>query len=1129
MRSWSAKNRWLVLCGLAAGASVPRLVQAELPMDTFPDCGEVDQPELCPNDLQEEWAFISYIPEHARGTILPSELDLGSGMWVDRAWRTTTGDTSVVLAVGDSGVDWSERSLVRKYALNTAELPLPQDSLGVEASSHDANGDGLVNITDYEDDPRVDITAGVDAADGLLDPSDLIYTFSDGVDDDGNGYTDDICGWDFFGRDNDAFHTYTGHDYGTHGDGVARKMASEGNDGDGKIGVCPNCMVLPVRLGDTFITDGTRAGEGIVFAADSGAVGMSLAVGALTNPDTAIAAARYAYDQGLTLVGAAGDENAYHRNFPAMLPDIIYVHSIRHNGFDEDGRVVSYFNTWNCNNYGARMDVVAPASACATGAVSNITGMVGLIHSAAREAGIELTAGEVRQLINHTSDDVAKPESERSVSNAYPSEPGWDPFYGYGRVNAAAAVEAVAAGEIPPSVRVVEPAWFEPVDPVVHATLPLDVTIEANRSSGFSWTVELGMGDAPLDWTTLDSGSGSGGFDGTLTTLDLASLDWTEVPSPAITEGILERMDRVNANQVTVRVSVVDDDGRKAEERRTFLLEADPDRLPGFPFSLEASGESSPVLADLDGDGVHEIIVAGTDGRVHALRGDGTELSGWPVELDPLFDAHPDSAGFTSGAVPVPREGVIAPSSVADIDGDGQPEVVTASLAGGVFAWHADGTPVAGFPVDMVGRAPEEFDAENTYDRGFVGAPALVDIDDDGAAEVIAIGMDARLYVWHGDGTEFSGYPIEVCHPMVCDVAERRLINSPAVGDIDGDGDYDIVFGSNEAPNDGRLSVTHAYDALTATPVDGWPITTPGLVNEAVLLPLLGEGHPGSVALADLDDDGDLEMLNPVMFGTTGVMDHTGEVVWELPYYGEDYGPATGVDIDLSPAMVQFATNPSWGDMDGDGKPDPLLGGASTLALLALASVEWRDFQQPVAAWSSAGGGFLPGFPRQLEDMQFLMAPAVADLTGDGHAEAIYGSAGGVLHAWNALGTAPVGWPKNTGHWILGSPAVGDINGDGYLDVVVSTREGYVFAWSTRGPADHPVEWANQFHDAANTGNYEVEIPVQAGPPEAPDDTLADGGSKEGGCCKNDDTAEGGLLLLLPLGLLGWRRRSARV
>ena len=124
----------------------------------------------------------------------------------------------------------------------------------------------------------------------------------------------------------------------------------------------------------------------------------------------------------------------------------------------------------------------------------------------------------------------------------------------------------------------------------------------------------------------------------------------------------------------------------------------------------------------------------------------------------------------------------------------------------------------------------------------------------------------------------------------------------------------------------------------------------------------------------------------------------------------------------------------------------------------------------------------LEGWPRQIEDIQFLVSPAVADITGDGRNEAIYGSGGYMLYAWDGLGEVAAGWPKFTGHWILGSPAVGDIDGDGYLDVVVSTREGWLHAWSTNGHADQQIEWASVHHDPGNTGDHSLPIPTQRGP-----------------------------------------------
>jgi hypothetical protein len=1093
-----------------------RIVRAEVPLPTFPECEEPYSDTQCPDDLDAEWWMISTIPENSKGTIREAELDFGSGCWADQAWRVTTGNWSSVVAVGDSGIQWNNTRLVNKVFLNVGELPFPKWNVDGEIiyfSTHDADGNGLVNVQDYAFDERVDISSGVDEAEEMLDASDLIHSFSDGVDDDGNGYVDDIAGWDFFSDDNDPWNTFsTG--YGTHGSGVMEDAAAEGGDGDGRIGVCPNCAILPLRIGDTFVVDGGRAGEAIAYAADMGATVMGLAVGALSNPEMTTDALTYAHDQGMLLVGAAGDENSYHHNFPAMHGDFLYVHSIHYDRAKRED-AYSYQNFFNCNNYGPRIDLVAQSPACATGAVAIISGVVGLVNSAAQDAGIELDVDELKQIMIQAADDIWLSPEDLAEANTYPSSEGWDPFYGYGRINAARAVGMVTENAIPPVARITSPEWFEMVEPGFRPAIAVDFSVRAERSSGFEWSLSWGGGWEPTEWTALDSGSGSEALNQETVVFDLSDIPVEAIPLPEYDEGVLGRVERVHKPAVTLLLTVTDADGRTAEARRTFFVYHDDGLLPGFPVALGGSGESSPVLADMDGDGVLEIVVGSTEGRVRVLNGKGQNLPGWPVWTDVIrtVQNHANAAFYASGAMDLDsREPINSSVAVGNLDGKPGLEVVVAGAYGRVYAFSTAGQLLDGFPVSIIGREPEEFDSEHTYDNGILGAPTLYDVDGDGAMEIIVGAMDSRIYVWHANGETMEPWPLELCHPENCGEKGSRIISSVSIGDLDGDGDPDFVLGSNETTGGDKYSVTHALDGLTGESLEGWPIEDAGLVNEAALLPLIGEGHPASVALGDLNGDGRLEVVDAIMLGQSDLINADGEVYLELDYAADKFGPLSNSN---EPSFVAMSGNPALGDLNGDGVPDAFLGGAGTYAVVGLALSTAIDFQHVIGGWDGATGAYLEGWPRQVEDFQFLVAPAVADISGDGMPEVIYTSAGYIVSAWDVNGKSPEGWPKFTGQWVLGSPAVGDIDGDGYLDVVVTTREGWLFAWATAGSADQKVEWASMHHDSQNTSNYHVPLPVQAGPVAAE------------GCCKTKKGPEqawliGPFILLF----LGRRRRA---
>ena len=85
---------------------------------------------------------------------------------------------------------------------------------------------------------------GTTNGNGFVDPEDILVEFSDGDDDDHNGYTDDISGWDFYDDQNDPGTVDSA--YG-HANGQQEQAAAETNNGYRNAGICPKCLLLPIK------------------------------------------------------------------------------------------------------------------------------------------------------------------------------------------------------------------------------------------------------------------------------------------------------------------------------------------------------------------------------------------------------------------------------------------------------------------------------------------------------------------------------------------------------------------------------------------------------------------------------------------------------------------------------------------------------------------------------------------------------------------------------------------------------------------------------------------------------------------------------------------------------------------
>ena len=733
----------------------------------------------------------------------------GADIKAVQTWDITTGSSNVVVAVIDSGVDYTHKDLAANMWRNEADCD------------------------------------------------------NNGIDDDGNGYIDDCYGIDAF---NDDSNPMDDHNHGTH---VAGIIGAIGNNSFGVVGVNWNVKIMACKFigADGFgtVADAIQCLEYVKTMKDRGVnIIATNASWRSYSYSTALYDAIEAHQQrGILVVAAAGNDsniNDHAPSYPATyyLPNVISVaathESDGHTGFSNTGTSTVHLSAPGANILSTTIANSYSEFSGTSMAAAHVTGVTALlkaqnpsrswmsiknlilasgntIPSVATITHKRLNAQAALKCSNSSVIGRLQPRTSTvtkglgpitlAVLNINCGNPN-------GNVNIAVspgtqtvslrddglgadqlAGDGVYSGQWIPSgggvfdlqfpdgaVRVEVDADLKPGFPVktLHtggtyfAGAALHTLVGNIDSSPDQEIIVTGLASGPLyawksngslvtGWPPSDIDTASYAALGNLSNgsngLDVISSQLDETISVHNGTGntLANWTGMHSGGTVILTTADLNGDGVDeiifADPPSVKIVQANGTPLPGWPMSLGlgSTGMSSVAVADLDGDGSKEIIFVyqapgGYNKYLHAFHSNGTPLLGFPVQLD---------AQFFSWLV------------VGDVDGDGEPEIILTGFAGTGL------DPI--IKVTLVSR--QGIIAREMTGPGrprSAGPTALADLNGDGIPEILVQTGD-MLHVWRGDGTVFPGWPVPL--------DRAGDYSSPVIGDVDGDGLPDIVLATS--------------------------------------------------------------------------------------------------------------------------------------------------------------------------------------------------------------------------------------------------------------------------------------------------------------------------------------------
>jgi subtilisin family serine protease len=479
------------------------------------------------------------------------------GSQAGEAWANDKlGSTTIVIGDIDTGIDYTHQDLYLNIWLNQNELPA--------YAFVDTDSDGMITFRDLNQAANSSFVTD-NNVNGRIDAGDLLNDarYENGADNDGNGYVDDLIGWDFVNNDNDP---YDDNGHGTHTTGT---IGATGFDGSGVIGVSPNVQIVALKF---LSSSGSGSTSGAIKAQDY------YTAAAVANPAANFIATSNSWG------GGGYSQALYDSIVAAARKDILFVAAAGNNSSNNDstGNYPSNYSTLSAVGFESVIAVAALQSNGALASYSNYGALT--VDLGAPGSGIYSTVPG-GGYASYSGTSMATPHVAGALALFAAAHPDLTAEELRTALLSTTVATSSLAGKTVTGGRLDVWAMFGAfvVDPNPKAsisTLTSSVTEGNSGSALVTFTVTLNQAlasTATIDWSLAGSGSSPASAD-----------DFTGALSGTLTfdPGVLTR---------TIEISVAGDVARELDEQFTITLSN-----PSAGLSFGQSASSVTIVNDDD-------------------------------------------------------------------------------------------------------------------------------------------------------------------------------------------------------------------------------------------------------------------------------------------------------------------------------------------------------------------------------------------------------------------------------------------------------------------------------------------------------------------------------------------------